>query len=110
MPRSRRTQISVEDTPFYHAVSSKAWLTGVDSETGRSYEHRREQVESQLLKLGEVFAIDIAAYAVMSNHSFLILLILNRLAMTQLSKLNRVMPMLSAAKSIISNVLVGISP
>jgi hypothetical protein len=35
MPRSRRTQISVEDTPFYHAVSScvrKAWLTGVDSD------------------------------------------------------------------------------
>ena len=76
MPRPRRTQISVEDTPFYHAVSRcvrKAWLTGVDSETGRSYEHRREWVESQLLKLGEVFAIDIAAYAVMSNHLHLVL-------------------------------------
>ncbi|MGS0680680.1 transposase [Shewanella sp. 125m-7] len=76
MPRARRTQISVEDTPFYHAVSRcvrKAWLTGVDSATGRSYEHRREWVESQLLKLGEVFAIDIAAYAVMSNHLHLVL-------------------------------------
>ena len=76
MPRPRRTQISVEDTPFYHTVSRcvrKAWLTGVDSDTGKSYEHRREWVESQLLKLGEVFAIDIAAYAVMSNHLHLVL-------------------------------------
>ena len=57
MPCPRRTQISVEDTPFYHAVSRcvrKAWLTGVDSQTGRSYEHRREWVESQLVKLGEI--------------------------------------------------------
>ena len=75
MPCPRRTQISVEDTPFYHAVSRcvrKAWLTGVDSQTGRSYEHRRKLFEYQLLKLDEVFAIDIAAYALMSNHSFLI--------------------------------------
>ena len=52
MPRPRRTQISIEDTPWYHAVSRcvrKAWLTGVDPNTGQSYEHRREWVESQLL-------------------------------------------------------------
>ena len=76
MPRPRRTPISLEDTPWYHAVSRcvrKAWLTGVDPNTGQSYEHRREQVESQLLKLGAIFAIDIAAYAVMSNHLHLVL-------------------------------------
>ena len=76
MPRPRRTQISVEDTPWYHAVTRcvrKAWLTGVDPNTGQSYEHRREWVESQLLKLGAIFAIDIAAYAVMSNHLHLVL-------------------------------------
>ena len=76
MPRPRRTQISIEDTPWYHAVSRcvrKAWLTGVDPNTGQSYEHRREWVESQLLKLGAIFAIDIAAYAVMSNHLHLVL-------------------------------------
>ncbi|MCL1049977.1 transposase [Shewanella abyssi] len=76
MPRPRRTQISIEDTPWYHAVSRcvrKAWLTGVDPNTGQSYEHRRDWVESQLLKLAGVFAIDIAAYAVMSNHLHLVL-------------------------------------
>ena len=76
MPRPRRTQISIEDTPWYHAVSRcvrKAWLTGVDPNTGQSYEHRRNWVESQLLKLGAIFAIDIAAYAVMSNHLHLVL-------------------------------------
>ena len=76
MPRPRRTQISIEDAPWYHAVSRcvrKAWLTGVDPNTGKSYEHRRDWVESQLLKLGVIFAIDIAAYAVMSNHLHLVL-------------------------------------
>ncbi|NRB22305.1 transposase [Shewanella sp.] len=76
MPRPRRTQISIEDTPWYHAVSRcvrKAWLTGVDPNTGQSYEHRRNWVEFQLLKLGAIFAIDIAAYAVMSNHLHLVL-------------------------------------
>ena len=76
MPRPRRTQISIEDTPWYHAVSRcvrKAWLTGVDPNTGQSYEHRREWGESQLLKLGDIFAIDIAAYTVMSNHLHLVL-------------------------------------
>ncbi|MCL1050779.1 transposase [Shewanella abyssi] len=76
MPRPRRTQISIEDTPWYHAVSRcvrKAWLTGVDPNTGQSYEHRRDWVESQLLLLGGIFAIDIATYAVMSNHLHLVL-------------------------------------
>ncbi|BAJ01322.1 transposase [Shewanella violacea] len=76
MPRPRRTQISIEDTPWYHTVSRcvrKAWLTGVDPNTGQSYEHRRDWVESQLLKLADIFAIDIAAYVVMSNHLHLVL-------------------------------------
>jgi REP element-mobilizing transposase RayT len=76
MPRPRRTQISVEDTAWYHTVSRcvrKAWLTGVDPNTGQSYEHRRDWVESQLLKLGGIFAIDIGAYVVMSNHLHLVL-------------------------------------
>jgi hypothetical protein len=75
MPRPRRTQLVLKtrlSITQFQGVPGKAWLIGVDSETGRSYEHRREWGESQLLKLGEVFAIDIAAYAVMSNYSFLI--------------------------------------
>jgi hypothetical protein len=40
----------------------------VDSYSGQSYEHRRGWVEERLLYLSSVYAIDICAYAVMSNH------------------------------------------
>ncbi|TRY09465.1 transposase [Shewanella hanedai] len=76
MPRPRRTQISIEDTPYYHACSRtvrRAFLTGVDDYTGKSYEHRREWIEEQILSLADIFAIDVAAYAVMSNHLHLVL-------------------------------------
>ncbi|QFU23252.1 transposase [Shewanella eurypsychrophilus] len=76
MPRPRRTQVSIEDTPWYHCcsrVSRRAMLLGDDKFTGKNYDHRRGWVESLLLKLGGVFAIDIAAYAVMSNHLHLVL-------------------------------------
>ncbi len=51
----------------------KAWLTGVDKYTGHSYEHRREWDESRLIEFAGAFAIDIAAYAVMSNHLHVVL-------------------------------------
>ncbi|ABZ76560.1 protein of unknown function DUF1568 [Shewanella halifaxensis HAW-EB4] len=76
MPTPRKAIISLEDTPFYHCVSRcvrKAFLCGVDHYTGQSYEHRRDWVESRLLELAAVFAIDICAYAVMSNHLHLVL-------------------------------------
>lgn len=38
-----------------------------------SYEHRRALLEYRLLELPKVFAIDIAAYAIMSNHYHVIL-------------------------------------
>lgn len=76
MPQPRRTQISLEDTPFYHCCSRvvrRAYLCGEDHFSGKNYDHRREWVEQQLLKLAQVFAIDVAAYAVMSNHLHLVL-------------------------------------
>ena len=51
----------------------KTWLTGVDKYTGQSYEHHRGWVESRLLELANIFAIDVSAYAVMSNHLHLVL-------------------------------------
>ncbi|CAM2857949.1 transposase [Vibrio rarus] len=76
MPRPRRTQISLEDTPYYHCCSRvvrRAFLCGDDQYTGNNYDHRRGWVESLILQLTDAFAIDVAAYAVMSNHLHVVL-------------------------------------
>jgi REP element-mobilizing transposase RayT len=76
MPKPRRSQISLTDTPYYHCVSRcvrRSFLCGEDSATGKNYEHRRQWVEDRLLELGQVFSIDVYAYAVMSNHAHIVL-------------------------------------
>ncbi len=76
MPKARKSQISLEDTAYYHCISRcvrRAYLCGQDPLTGRSFEHRRAWVEKRMLFLAQVFAIDICAYAVMSNHTHLVL-------------------------------------
>jgi len=76
MPKPRSQQISLLDTPYYHICSRtvrKAFLCGVDKETGVSYEHRRTWIEKRIFQLAQVFAIDICAHAVMHNHLHLVL-------------------------------------
>ena len=75
MPRPRTEQISVADTPFYHIISRcvrRTFLCGEDRVSGRSYEHRRAWIEERTRLLASVFSVDIAAYAVMSNHYHLV--------------------------------------
>ena len=55
-------------------------MCGKDKSTGASFEHRRGWVEDKLLALAHVFAIDVAAFAVMSNHTHLVLFVDEKLA------------------------------
>ena len=76
MPKPRKQQISLQDTPYYHCVSRcvrRTHLCGIDKYTGQSYEHRRQWVEDRLLFLGSVFSVDICAFAVMNNHTHVVL-------------------------------------
>jgi REP element-mobilizing transposase RayT len=83
MPQSRKTQVSLINTPYYHRVSRcvrRSFLCGEDKYTGQSYEHRRGWVEERLLFLSSVFSIDICAYAVMNNHTHVVLCVNKDLA------------------------------
>lgn len=76
MPKPREQQISLLDTPYYHVCSRvvrKAFLCGIDENTGKNYEHRRTWVEERIHKLSQIFSMDVCAYAVMHNHLHIVL-------------------------------------
>ena len=73
MPKPRKQQISLSETPYYHLISRcvrRAFLCGI-TET-YNFEHRRNWILDRLHQLTQMFAIDIAAFALMSNHYHLV--------------------------------------
>ncbi len=76
MTRARREQVSLAETPYYHCISRcvrRAFLCGYDRYADRDYEHRRAWIRTKMAELVEIFAIDLCAYAIMSNHYHVVL-------------------------------------
>ncbi len=71
MTVARSELIDREKGGYHHLVMRcvrRTWLCGKDPLTGRDYSHRKAWIERRMLELSEVFAVNVHAYAVMSNH------------------------------------------
>ena len=72
MARRNRAEVVVADEiGVYHCVQRvvrRAFLCGVDPLSGNSYDHRRTWIRDRLESLAGLFGVEIAAFAVMSNH------------------------------------------
>src|SRR5262245_46122393 len=75
MTCARHTQTSPE-IYYYHCITRcvrRAWLCGRGAVSGKDYSHRKDWLVQRWRELAGIFAIDIAAYAVLDNHYHVVL-------------------------------------
>ena len=85
MTRARKSLIDLASTPYYHLIARcvrRAFLCGDDQYTGKNFDHRRTWLVERMKRLSGVFAIEIAAYAIMSNHYHLVVKVNKEHALT----------------------------
>ena len=76
MGYARRLIVPDGEDCVVHAISRcvrQAWLCGRDAGSGKDYEHRRDWVRERVKQLAGIFAVEVCAYAIMSNHSHFVL-------------------------------------
>ena len=76
MTIARSRQVNVDTTPYYHVIGRcvrRAFLCGLDSASGKDYEHRRQWVVDRLRILCSVFTVELCSFAVLSNHYHLVI-------------------------------------
>jgi REP element-mobilizing transposase RayT len=75
--------VALSCTPYYHCVARcvrRAFLCGKDAYTGRDFEHRKQWLLDRIASQAGAFAVEICAYAIMSNHYHLVIRIDESLA------------------------------
>lgn len=85
MTIARSEQIDINATAFYHVMNRcvrRSFLCGFDEVTQKDYTHRKAWIVSRIKFLAEIFAINICAFAIMSNHYHLVLHVDDELAQT----------------------------
>ena len=83
MTRARYSQIDLSATTYYHVINRcvrRSFLCGEDRYSHQNYDHRRQWLIDRIKLLTKIFSIDIAAYAILSNHYHLILHVNQHLA------------------------------
>ena len=76
MTQPRKQQVCLNSTPYYHCICRcvrRAFLCGEDKTTGQNFDHLKQWLVDKITLLSTVFAIELCAYSIMSNHYHLVL-------------------------------------